>query len=104
LGKEVRNDHAKPMANASGRNNEPGIPPMVNAGANTARIHKRISSFGKAISLQASHMARALGLTHVQVLVYILYRYRTLIHQDTDSQRQAAQRHDIDGLSEQVEE
>src|SRR4029079_7235823 len=52
----------KAIANASGKNSEPGIPPIVKAGANTAKIQNRISSFGKAISLQASHMASAFGL------------------------------------------
>ena len=49
------------MDKANGRNNDPGIPVMVNAGANTARIHSKINNFGKAISLQASQMASALG-------------------------------------------
>jgi hypothetical protein len=31
---------------------------MVKAGAKTAKIQKRINNFGKAISLQASQMAR----------------------------------------------
>ena len=52
----------KPMANDSGRNKAPGIPVMVNAGANTARIQNRISSFENAISRQASQMASDLGL------------------------------------------
>jgi len=52
----------KPIANASGRNNAPGMPFIVKAGANTARIQNRIRSFGKAISLQASQIASALGL------------------------------------------
>ncbi len=39
-----------PMDRAKGRNSEPGIPVMVNAGANTANIQSRINNFGKAIS------------------------------------------------------
>ena len=51
----------KAMAIASGRNKEPGIPVIVKAGANTARIQSKISNLGKAISLQASQMASAFG-------------------------------------------
>jgi len=51
-----------PMDRAKGRNNEPGMPVMVNAGANTASIQSRINNLGKAISLQASQIAKALGL------------------------------------------
>ncbi|MNX65912.1 hypothetical protein D3C86_969870 [compost metagenome] len=51
-----------PMDRAKGKNRDPGIPVIVNAGANTARIHNKINSFGRAISLQASQIANALGL------------------------------------------
>jgi hypothetical protein len=51
----------KVMANANGKNEEPGIQFMENAGAKTASIQNRINNFGKAISLQASHTAKAFG-------------------------------------------
>ena len=47
----------KPIASANGINKEPGIPVIINAGANTARIHNKINSLGNAISLQASKIA-----------------------------------------------
>src|SRR5579872_7624378 len=51
----------KAMAIASGRNKEPGMPVIESAGAKTARIQNRISSLEKAISRQASQIARDLG-------------------------------------------
>ncbi|MNM96531.1 hypothetical protein D3C81_1090110 [compost metagenome] len=48
-----------PIASASGINNAPGIPVIIKAGANTARIQSMIKSFGNAISLQASQIAWA---------------------------------------------
>ena len=93
----------KAIAIANGRNNEPGIPVMVKAGAKTARIQSRISNFGKAISLQASQMARAFGFPSRKVLVNIFNRNRGFIHQYTDRKRQTAQRHDIDGLTKQIQ-
>ena len=35
------------IAMANGRNNAPGMPVMVNAGANTASMHNNMSSFLK---------------------------------------------------------
>jgi hypothetical protein len=46
----------------SGRNMAFGTPFINKEGTNTARILNRIKSFGKAISLVASAMARALVL------------------------------------------
>ena len=51
-----------PIANANGKNKDPGMPAMVKAGANTAKIQSRINNLGSAISLQASQIARAFGL------------------------------------------
>lgn len=52
---------AKPIASASGRKSEPGIPDIDSAGANTAMMQKRMRSFGNAISRQASQIATDFG-------------------------------------------
>src|SRR6188768_3505554 len=38
----------QPMASANGKNNAPGIPTIVKAGAKTARIQNRINNLGSA--------------------------------------------------------
>ena len=53
---------AKAMDRDNGRNIAFGTPFITKEGANTARIHSRISNNGKAISMQASSIARRLGL------------------------------------------
>ena len=42
-------------------------------------------------------------LQHAHVAVNVLDRYGRVVHQDADGQRQAAQSHDVYGLSEQAE-
>src|SRR6185312_3274427 len=51
----------KAIASDNGRKRPPGMPVIVKAGANTARIQNKINSLEKAISRQASQMASDFG-------------------------------------------
>ncbi len=56
----------KAMASASGRNSEPGMPFMVNAGANTAKMHKQDQQLGKGDLFTRIPYRQRFGLAHVQ--------------------------------------
>ena len=58
---------------------------------------------GAAICCAPSSTARTSGLLHGHVAVRVLDFDRGVVHQDADGQRQAAQRHDVDGLAEQAQ-
>lgn len=60
-----------------------GIPVMIKAGVNTARIQSRINNLGTEISSNASRIALCLRF-HFHMLVYILNSDRGFINKDTD--------------------
>ena len=94
---------AKPTASDSGTNSCRPTPAMKNDGTNTASTHSMESSRGTAVFRHASSTARARDEAAGHVRVDVLDLHRRLVHQHADRQRQAAQRHDVDGLARSPE-
>ena len=59
---------------------------------------------GTAICCAPSRMARVMGLRHAHVAVNVFDFDGGVVDQNADGQRQAAERHDVDGLAQQAED
>ena len=88
----------KPTASESGRNIALAAPTMNRAGVNIARMQSIANNRGPAVSVVASSAARPSVLPRVRWTWMFSMRDRRLVHQNAHRQRQAAQRHDVDGL------
>ena len=88
-----------PTASDSGTNSCRPTPTMKNDGTNTARMQNIESSRAMAVRLHASTTARARETPGSMLRVNVLDLHRGLVHQHAHRQRQAAQRHDVDGLA-----
>ena len=74
-------------------------PIMKKDGTNTARMQNIESSRAMAVRLHASTTARARETPGSIWRVNVLDFDGGLVHQNADRERQAAQRHDVDGLA-----
>ncbi len=59
---------------------------------------------GTAICCAPSSTARTSGLRIAQIAMGVFDLHRGVVHQDADRQRQAAERHDVDGLPQQAQD
>ena len=64
------------------------------------QMHSVETSAGTAIWWAPSRIAGFDLLALLQVPVDVLDRHRGVVHQNSDRERQAAQRHDVDGLAD----
>ncbi len=94
---------AKTTASASGTNRNFATPVRKNMGTNTMQMHSVETSAGMAISCEPSRIARTRVLALRQVSIDIFDRHGGVVHQNADGQRQAAQRHQVDGFVQRAQ-
>ena len=94
---------ANPTASVSGMKSDRSGSPMMNAGTNTERMHKRASRIGTAVALLPRSTAVAIIGVRAHLHVHVLDGHRRHVDQDADRQRHAAQRHDVDRVARHPE-
>ena len=94
---------AKTTAMASGVNKYRAVPVSSNTGTNTMQIESVATKVGTAICAAPSSTARSSGFRKAKIAVGVLDLDRRVVHQDADRQRQTAERHHVDRLSQQAQ-
>ena len=90
---------AKMTASASGTNRNFATPVRKNIGTNTMQMQSVETNAGTAICCAPSRMACRISLPIAKVALDVFDFHRRVIDQNADRERQAAQRHDVDGLA-----
>ena len=67
------------------------------------QMHKVETNAGNAISCAPSRMASSSGLPVSHVAMDVFDRHRGVVHQNADRQRQAAERHQVDGFTQRAQ-
>ena len=73
-------------------------------GTNTMQMQSVETSAGTAICAAPSRMACTISLPCVKVAVDVFDFDGGVVHQDADGERQAAERHDVDGFAQRAED
>ncbi len=94
---------ANTTASASGTNRNFATPVRKNIGTNTMQMQSVETKAGTAICCAPSRMARNGFLALREVAVDVFDFHGGVVHQDADRQRQPAERHDVDGLTERAQ-
>ena len=87
---------------ASGVNRYLAAPVSSSTGTNTMQMASVETKAGSRDLLRAVENRPRQRLSHRQVAVDVLDFHRRVVHQNADRQRQAAQRHHVDGLAQQL--
>ena len=95
---------ANTTAMASGVNRNRAVPVSSSTGTKTMQIDSVETKVGTAICCAPSSIGAHQRLAHGHVAMDILDLDRGVVHQDADRQRQAAQRHHVDGLAQQAQD
>ena len=97
---------ANTTASASGTKRYRATPVSRNIGANTMQIDSVETKAGVAICDALSRTTSSMSLSGSSgpVAVDVLDFHRGIIHQDSNRERQSAQRHDVDGFPQRAEE
>ena len=94
---------AKTTAMARGVKRYLAAPVSSRTGTNTMQMESVETKAGRGDLLRAIEHRAHQRLLHGHVAVRVFDFHRGVVHQDADRQRQAAQRHDVDGLAHQAE-
>ena len=89
---------ANTTASASGTNRYFATPLRKNIGRNTMQMQSVETSAGTAICARAFENRRVRSLPFFEVAFDVLDGHRRVVHENAHRQRQAAERHDVDGL------
>ena len=95
---------ANTTAIASGVNRYRAVPVSSSTGTNTMQMDSVETSVGTAICDAPSSTARTRRFAHAEIAMRVLDLHRRVVHQDADGQRQASQRHHVDGLAQQAQD
>ena len=95
---------ANTTAIASGVNRYCAVPVSSSTGTNTMQIDKRGHERRHGDLRRAVQHRANQRLAHREVAMRVLDLHRRIVHQDADGERQAAQRHHVDGLAEQAQD
>ena len=87
-------------ASAIGTNRKRATPCRKNIGTNTMQMQSRETKAGVTIWLAPSRIDGSNVLALLQMIVDVLDRDGGVVDQDADRERQAAQRHDVEGFAD----
>src|ERR1700754_3521471 len=103
LSQEIGDDHAEPDGQSQRKEEGNwGATHRKGRGKN-GQYAKQDQQLREGYFLTGIPDRQSFRFAHVQVLVNIFYRHRTLIYQDPDGQRKPAKSHDIDRLAKKTQ-
>src|SRR6516162_3451951 len=95
---------AKTTASAKGRNRYRATPDSRNIGAKTTQIDSVETNAGVAMrSAIEHHVVQRLFGMNLEVAIDVLDLHGSVIHENSDRQRQSTECHDVDGFAERAQ-